>query len=400
MGSNIKYDLRKELNEVRNQLSYSKRLGLFFGAGTSKSIGLSDISTLTSAVEENLDGANKENYEKVKDCLLGDVCKYQTIEDILNQLRLIRQITFEKMDRSFNGISGKAAKDLDILICNKIYEILSAEEAKADLSFPKKFVAWLNWLSRDFPKEIFTTNYDLIFEKSLESLMVPYFDGFVGSHEPFFLPESLEKDTPSDNPPSSWIRLWKLHGSLGWFWKPNDDGKQNRIVRLGSNAKSTSGYDEIVIYPSREKYESSRKQPFIAYFDRLKSFINDGERLFIINGYSFSDDHINAQLFDSLRQNNRLHIMAFFYSDQSIKKLIDSDYIYPNLSAYGANTAVINGIVGTWDQDNIDGFSEQFWDKKKAKMTLGDFKELIKFFLICSGKTEKLEKEASSKDGK
>ena len=56
-----------------------------------------------------------------------------------------------------------------------------------DLSITMKFVIWLNWLSRDFTKEVFTTNYDLILEKSFESLQVPYFDGFNGSNEPFFL---------------------------------------------------------------------------------------------------------------------------------------------------------------------------------------------------------------------
>lgn len=395
MDSDIKHDPKKELDEIRNQLSYSKRLGLFFGAGTSKSIGMSDINSLTANVEASLKGIDKDNFGKVKSCLPDDVCKNKNIEEILNQLRLIRQITFEKPSSSFGEISGEVAKKLDIKICNKIYDILSSEEEKADLSIPKKFVAWLNWLSRDFAKEIFTTNYDLIFEKALESLLVPYFDGFVGSHEPFFLAESLEKNTSSDTPPSSWIRLWKLHGSLGWFWKPYDGGKLNRIVRLGSNAKTTSDYEEIVIYPSREKYESSRKQPFISYFDRLKSFLNDGERLFLINGYSFSDDHINSQIFDSLRQNNRLHIMAFFHSDQTINRLIESERNYPNLSAYGAKKAIINGIVGEWNKNGLDDFSKQFWDEKKDKLTLGDFKELVNFLLICSGKKEKLEKGAS-----
>jgi hypothetical protein len=40
--------------------------------------------------------------------------------------------------------------------------------------------------NRDFSKEIFTTNYDLVIEKSLEAIRAPYFDGFVGSYEPFF----------------------------------------------------------------------------------------------------------------------------------------------------------------------------------------------------------------------
>jgi NAD-dependent SIR2 family protein deacetylase len=37
------HDPLKEINEVRNQLSYSKRIGFFLGAGTSKSIGISAL---------------------------------------------------------------------------------------------------------------------------------------------------------------------------------------------------------------------------------------------------------------------------------------------------------------------------------------------------------------------
>ena len=48
-------------------------------------------------------------------------------------------------------------------------------------------------LNRDFSKEIFTTNYDLIIEKSLEASQIPYFDGFVGSFEPFFWQESIDQ---------------------------------------------------------------------------------------------------------------------------------------------------------------------------------------------------------------
>ncbi|MBM9604114.1 SIR2 family protein [Desulfopila inferna] len=389
------HNLTKELNEIRNQLSYSKRLGLFLGAGTSKSIGISDIAKLTKTVEKNLNKADGEVYEKLKLCFPDDSNGYETIEDYLNQLRLIRKITFEQANREFHEIDGEQAKELDIRICSEIYKIISAEEEMADPTVPLKFAAWLNWLSRDYPKEIFTTNYDLIFEKAFESLMIPYFDGFVGSYEPFFLPETIEKEATSETPPSSWIRLWKLHGSLSWFWKPDSEGNKDRIIRLGSNIKPKGLYDEIVIYPSREKYESSRKQPFISYFDRLKSFLNDGERLFIINGYSFSDDHINAQIFDSLRHNNRLHVMVFFYSDKSLEKLVKEGRIYPNLSVYGAKKAIINGIVGKWDEESVSELSKDFWDNTKKKLMLGDFKELIRFFLVCSGRKEKLEEEVS-----
>ena len=49
-----------------------------------------------------------------------------------------------------------------------------------------KFLAWLNMQNRDFSKEIYTSNYDMIIEKSLEKIQIPYFDGFVGAIKSFF----------------------------------------------------------------------------------------------------------------------------------------------------------------------------------------------------------------------
>jgi hypothetical protein len=105
--------------------------------------------------------------------------KKVNIEDILNHIRRIREITGEKAEKSYVDITGESAKLLDHNICKTIYSIIAEKEAVANIENTKKFFAWLNLLNRDFSKEVFTTNYDLIIEKSLEASHIPYFDGFV-----------------------------------------------------------------------------------------------------------------------------------------------------------------------------------------------------------------------------
>ena len=73
--------------------------------------------------------------------------------------------------------------------------------------------------NRNYVKEIFTTNYDLLLEKAMEHNHVPYFDGFVGSYEPFFWSESIEKTVSHNDLTFNWIRLWKIHGSLNWEFR-------------------------------------------------------------------------------------------------------------------------------------------------------------------------------------
>jgi len=160
MSTTFKHDPIRELSEIRDQLSYTKRLGFLFGAGTSKSMGIPDIATLTNNVEDALNGDEKSNYQSIKKSLDKDS---QHIEAILNQVRLVRQITKDDGKKSFDGLSGEKAKILDKSICDEIYKIISSAESKADLAVSKSFIGWLNWVSRDFTKEIFTTNYDLIF---------------------------------------------------------------------------------------------------------------------------------------------------------------------------------------------------------------------------------------------
>ncbi|HWI93665.1 MAG TPA: SIR2 family protein [Flavisolibacter sp.] len=381
------HDLTRELSEIRNQLSYSKRLGFLFGAGTSKALGMSDISSLTKKVKDQLCEEGKTFFSKIDESLEED---RRNIEGVLNKVRLIRQLTSDKEHNTYDSISGKNAKDLDIEICSKIYNILSEEEKEADLQITKKLIIWLNWISRDFAKEIFTTNYDLILEKSFENLLIPFYDGFIGSHEPFFAHESIDGKSKYDRPPISWIRLWKLHGSLSWFWKEDGDNKSNRIVRLCAGAKNLHPHSELVIYPSRDKYESSRKQPFTSYFDRLKEFLLSGEGIFIISGYSFSDDHVNEIIFNGLNQNNRLHAICFFYNETPIDSIVKQGKNFPNMTLISPTKSSIASIEGEWRCDSKSDLTQTFWDVEKKRLLLGDFKHLVDFLIFCTGLKERI----------
>jgi len=187
-------DIVKEIKEIKTQLAYSKNIGFFFGAGTSCALKIPDIVTLTKEVEAKLKNDSLKNFQAIKDNLKDDVAgKSVTIEDILNQIRRIREITKEKAKLDFCKVTGEAAKLLDKEICNHIYSIIDDKEKVADLTNTTRFFAWLNNLNREFTKEIFTTNYDLVIEKSLEANQIPFFDGFVGAYEPFFWQESIEQ---------------------------------------------------------------------------------------------------------------------------------------------------------------------------------------------------------------
>lgn len=387
------FNIVREIRELKSQLSYAKKIGVFMGAGTSCALGLPNIGKLTKDIESSLLGTSKTAFDIVKKDLEAKAAGAYSIsiEDILNQVRRIREITSDDVNRDFLAVTGAAAKQLDLDICKKIYELIDAEEAKADLTVPKRFFAWLSMQNRDFVTEIFTPNYDLIIEKSLESIRVPYFDGFVGSFEPFFWQESVERIIKSNDLTSNWLRLWKIHGSLSWFWKENTVTKAYKVIRQGKVTNSSLPSNELVIYPSKEKYASSRRQPFIVYFDRLKNYLLSGELLFLISGYSFLDQHINEIIFNCMRQNSRLHVVVFFYSDDEVTRLKPSLAGYLNISVYGPKTAIIGGVLGNWLLDDGElkpkETTDTYWKKQDETLILGDFNSLVAFLVANSGRS-------------
>lgn len=393
-----KINLNKEVKELKTQLAYAKNIGFFFGAGTSCALNIPNVEQLTNSINVALTGDFKAHFDLIKnDVATSASPRTPNIEDILNHIRRIRELTGEAAGKSYVGVSGEAAKKLDKEICTKIYDLILEKEEAADLETTKKFFAWLSILNREFSKEVFTTNYDLIIEKSLESSQIPYFDGFVGAYEPFFWQESIDKIVGKDDMTQNWIRLWKIHGSLSWFWKEDLKTKSPKIVRIGKVEKIEDEEDELVIYPSKEKYDSSKKQPFVAYFDRLKNYLLNGELLFIFTGYSFSDQHINEIIFNCLRQNNRLSALVFFFKDEEVESLHKLTSSYMNLNVFGPKKAIINGNLGEWEFPELADFKkdkkqfDHFWSEADSRLTLGDFKALVNFLITNSGKKEAIE---------
>ena len=388
----------QQMSELKKILSYSKNIGFFFGAGTSCAFGLPNIISLTTEVETNLDDDKKSEFNKAKQCLIDTLGKTtRSVEDILNYVRQIRDLTKGKANKEFEGISGEMAEKLDVAICRNIYEIIKTREECADITVLQKFFAWYDTSNRNYVKEIFTTNYDMLLEKAMEANYIPYFDGFAGSYEPFFWPESIERFISVSELTGKWIRLWKMHGSLNWEQKPASMSGEARIIRRG---KIDNPENELLIYPSKEKYDLSRKQPFIAYFDRLKNYLLNGELLFVSSGYSFYDQHINDIIFNCLRQNARLYMVVLCFSDDQVEYMKDYGKAYLNLCVLGPKMAITNGKLYEWKYDDSEEDSEKsefYWNASENKFILGDFKKLVEFLIESSGKRSIIEEAIRGK---
>lgn len=339
------HDICYQVQLLREALqSEKRRLGFFLGAGCPLGIydesgkeslrHIPDVAGLTIAVGASLsvEPEFKEPWAKLTDACRMKEVPTPNVEHILTQLRTICAL---KGTASVDGMTADKLIKLDAKICELIASIVGKDLPQHTNAY-HRFAAWIGHIDRINPVEIFTPNYDLLFEEALEEYAVPFFDGFVGAREPFFDLAAMEQDTV----PPRWTRLWKLHGSINWI-KRNDES----VFRCHPANKG----QQLLIYPSHLKYEQSRRMPYLAMIDRLRAFLRHTNSVLVVCGYSFTDDHLNEVLLDGLRGNRSAHCFALMYSGFG-----DCDRVATyarrnaNLSALALDGAVIGTRPGSY----------------------------------------------------
>lgn len=338
-------------------ISDKKRIGFLFGAGTSmakkneNSLTVPAIGPLTQDVVELL-SVKDEKYRNLFGEIREELGTNFNIETILTNLEQKRQIICKG---TLNGLNLEGfdalIKDFKENIREKISVHQSFSQAIATDMTQTDFARWVGQIHRKYPVEIFTTNYDYLFELGLEYCNVPYYDGFSGSFRPFFNASSVEEM----NFLPKQTKLWKIHGSLGW----QIDEETQKIIRTNSDG------NDILIYPSVLKYKDSKKQPYESLMDRLSNFLKTDDSILIVCGYSFGDEHINARIEAALNSNTTSHVIFLLFdkywcetSEVYKYALTEEHPIYKfatansKISVYGMRNAVIGGKLATWQLKN------------------------------------------------
>lgn len=372
-------DPERQGSELLQCLTQDKKpLGLLLGAGCPYSIKeqpnkplIPDIKGLTEIVKEGVCNANWEHpWENICSQLKEDD-KAENIEEILSRVRGLRDYAGSGDVR---GLSKSILEELEKRICDEIVKCVSKKLPSKSTPY-HNIAAWVGAIDRSQPVEIFTTNYDLLIEQALEDLRIPFFDGFVGSHHPFFDPYAIEFDTL----PLRWARLWKIHGSINW--RSETVGGSFKVWRTDAEKGG-----DVVIHPSHLKYEQSRKMPYLAMMDRLRRFLSTPSSALIIGGYSFGDQHLNDVIIQGLQGTSSSAVFALMYGPLSqYSSAVSIAKERGNLSLIAKNGAVIGTKESPWRESEekpesnlpegavewAKGADEK--DTWKATFRLGDF---------------------------
>lgn len=362
-------------NTLSQCLAQSKRpLGLLIGAGCPTSIRVDsgdgkhkplipDISGLTVQINCNLgtgDGDNSDEgaYSKLVERLTGDLGSTPNVEEILSHIRALASVVGRGC---VHGLDAAAIDQLETSVTTEISNAVNVELPASHTPYDS-LALWSHAARRDTPIRIFTTNYDLLLESAFERRQVPFFDGFVGSRQPFIDAEALEAD---DLPPR-WARIIKLHGSSNWTVRAN------QVIRTEASIRE----EQRLIYPSHLKYSESRQMPYLAMFDQLRAFLSQESATLFAVGFSFADEHINEHLGYGLRKNPSAKIFGLQYGalDQyPAATQLAGDHL--GLTIAARDQVVDAGKEYVWDTD----------DEEDSGFDLGDFAQFGEYLMSLIG---------------
>jgi hypothetical protein len=373
--------------ELRQILAQGrKRIGVLLGAGAPASIKVNRdsgrlardgevlIPTIAGLTSRVLDQLGEDN--EVLASVRADLPPGSNIEHVLSRVRSLSTLIGS---HQVHGMNGEGFRSLAEGISSSIGE-LAAVSLPAEHNAFTELAAWIGGTERAHPVEVFTTNYDLLIEEALERAEIPFFDGFTGTHEPFFDPASIARN----DLPSRWARVWKLHGSLGW----RESG--GSVVRAGGRAATS------LIYPDHLKYDHIQKLPFTALFDRLRTFLLLPDTLLVSCGFSYADAHVSAVIDECLSANPSSSVFAFQF--EGLECAAEACRIASkrtNMSVYAQDGAQINSIKAPWRVGELPArdwasIRESYWinDEGSSSFLLGDFVYFCRFISLIHATQE------------
>lgn len=156
-------------------------------------------------------------------------------------------------------------------------------------------------------------NYDTLLEKALALEKIPYADGIRGGGFGWWDQETFLQDGLA-------ARVFKLHGSVNWR---SLDGEP--FPRRIEATMRVDGGEEFMIWPASTKYSETRRDPYAQLaqkgWEGFKMGMLSADRLLIICGYRFADDHINGAIEQALSESEKHLTVVAFVDKEATEKL-------------------------------------------------------------------------------
>lgn len=223
---------------------------------------------------------------------------------------------------------------------------------------------------------IFTTNYDLFFEKAIDNLIGKYEfyfnDGSAGNITRRLSMKNYHKKVyhtgnfDNFNREIPIINLFKVHGSVSWKYEYNEkqkiiginvdykdkENKFNKDILLENlnkeevenilqNSENISKLENtrknlrekfVLIFPEKDKFEKTLFEEYYYQFLRQLSYeLERKNTILIVFGFSFADEHI-AEMIKRVCNNPTLQIFIFCYKEDNREDVLKNLHLeeFPN----------------------------------------------------------------------
>lgn len=317
-------------NDITRYTSYFKNIAVLTAAGTSMENGTHGGKTRTELWNSYKD----EIYEiskvlMAKRGILKDKCasiiKSKNIEDFLSFTILYEKLNGKIIDKDGNSLKNSLE--------NKIADACRLELDETN-KHHQDFIRKLTARKPSEPRvQLYTTNYDTLFEQAAQRMNYTIIDGFSFSyprifngtnfnHDIVFREHTRIKQEECFIP--NVIQLFKLHGSIDW------EKKADTIYQKENTEHP------CIIYPASEKYESSYEQPYFEMMSHMQTTLRKEGTLMIVVGFGFQDKHIQNAIKEAVFQNPNFHLLIVCYGmkEDGEKGWIDSGITHELVPEY------------------------------------------------------------------
>ena len=160
--------------------------------------------------------------------------------------------------------------------------------------------------------------------------------------------------------------------------------------------KTNDGVNEnpSLIQPSHLKYNESRRMPYVAMVDRLRSFLKQPSVVLCTIGYSFRDQHLNDAILECLQGNPTAVAFAFLFGQlDNYEPAIQLASSRSNLLLLAENEGIIGAVRAPWQAPDFRGENDEPSaiethaddDGTACSLNLGDFAQFGRFLKEISG---------------
>ena len=305
-----------------------KHIVILAAAGTSLDNGSNKGETRNGLWKSGRD-IIKQLYKELLPCdnKLRRIANDKDIEAFLSHILLVEKISEEKASRL-----KPFREQLEKIIRDACQLELDSSNAPH-----KTFLDKITARKASEPRvQLFTTNYDTLFEQAAQEGGYAVIDGFSFTFPRTFSGRYFDYDIvqrertrlkDEESFVSKVFHLYKMHGSLTW------EKTEQGIVQQVNSTESP-----LIVYPASDKYESSYEQPYFEMMSRFQQALRRENTLLIVVGFGFRDKHIQNVILEAVNQNPSFQLVIVNYNSnetidrEELKEYFDGNEVKRNVS--------------------------------------------------------------------